>query len=461
MKTNLRLLTTSIFFLLLTTTNSSAMPTFSDAILSPFRVVASPFVWWRHGYENKVDEYKVEITYNLELDGKPLAVTRAINCEIYEGRLRSNRDGEKRLTRRAQRTVNQITYKIEGTGEVLILPIPGYCDIDSLDVNRKDKEEKPNQKKSFVRLSDKWIPSFSIAKFSKENPDQIDRIERIISPKYYESLNARIKLKSFEVQNSSNLEVLNPEVENRFLWIDGRSKSDKKNPWGRYKEEDKGVYAAFGVFIYPKEIWSKIPKINDFITKAINENPNEEMLYISSNEDKWKGIGIEEVVKEAQYYLADLQSNYSINRYFGENGVRGKTEVSLLAKTVADGYGIMMRDKDAEFGKGWTPIKGKEKEFEEIYKKSNYRDYYHSFTFNEKENLWEECKDKKGFLVIQRINDAQLINIRKKAYDLDSYALNSKFKINHNSYNTEGSLIYDKNSKSLIIPHANSATYLQ
>lgn len=433
------------------------MPTFSDAILSPFRVVARPFVWWRHGYENKVDEYKVEITYNLELDGKPLAITRAINCEIYEGRLRSNRDGEKRLTRRVQRTVNQITYKIEETGEVLILPIPGYCDIDSLDVNRKDKEEKPNQKKSFARLSDKWIPSFSIVKFSEENPDQIDRIERIISPKYYESLSARIKLKSFEVQNSSNLEALNPEVENRFLWIDGRSKSDKKNPWGRYKEEDKGVYAAFGVFIYPKEIWSKIPKINDFITKAINENPNEEMLYMSSNEDKWKRIGIEEAVKEAQYYLADLQSNYSMDRYFGGYGINEKEENSLSRELA---YREKLLEQKANHEK-WTLINGKENEWQELVKKSNYRDYYHPFTFNEKENLWEECKDKKGFLVIQRINDAQLINIRKKAYDLDSYAWNSKFKINHNSYNTGWSLIYDKNSKSLIIPHANSATYLQ
>ena len=433
------------------------MPTFSDAILSPFRVVAKSFVWWRHGYENKVDEYQVEITYNLELDGKPLIITRTINCEIYEGRFRSNRDGEKRLTRRAQRTVDQITYKIEETSEVLILPIPGYCDIDSLDVNRKDKEEKPNQKKSFARFSDKWISSFSIVKFSKENPDQIDRIERIISPKYYESPTARVKLKSFEVKDCSNLEALNPEVENRFLWIDGRSKSDKKNPWGRYKEKDKGVYAAFGVFIYPKEIWSKIPKINDFITKAINENPNEEMLYMASNEDKWKGVGIEEAVKEAQYYLADLQSNYSINRYFGGYGINEKEENSLSRELA---YREKLLEQKANHEK-WTLINGKEKEWQELVKKSNYRDYYHPFTFNEKENLWEERKDKKGFLVIQRINDAQLINIRKKAYDLDSYAWNSKFKINHNSYNTGWSLIYDKNSKSLIIPHANSATYLQ
>lgn len=160
MKMNLRLLTTSIFFLFLTTNNSNAMPTVSDVILSPFKAIAKPFVWWRYGYESKVDEYKVEITYNLELDGKPLTITRAINCEIYEGRFRSNRDGEKRLTRRAQRTVDQITYKIEETGEVLILPIPGYCDIDSLDVNRKDKEEKPNQKKSFLVFLINGFPLF-------------------------------------------------------------------------------------------------------------------------------------------------------------------------------------------------------------------------------------------------------------------------------------------------------------
>ncbi len=428
------------------------MPTVSDVILSPFK----------SGYESKVDEYQVEITYNLELDGKPLTITKAINCEIYEGKSKSNRDGEKRLTRRAKRTVDQITYKIEETGEVLILPIPGYCDIDSLDVNRKDKEEKPNQKKSFARLSDKWIPSFSIVKFSKENPDQIDRIERVISPKYYESSTTRIKLKSFEVKNGSNLEPLNSEIENRFLWIDGRSKSDKKNPWGLYKEEDKGVYTAFGIFIYPKEIWSKIPKINDFIAKAVKENPNEEILYLSNNEDKWKKIGIEEALKEAQYYLADLQSNYSINRYFGEYGIRGKTEVSLLAKTIADSYGIMVHDNNAEFGKGWIPIREKEKEFEEIYKKSNYRDYYHPFTFNEKDGLWEECsKDKAGVLIIQRINNIKLINIKEKAYDLDSYAWSSKFKINHGIYSTGWALIYDKNSKRLIISHANSATYLQ
>lgn len=68
--------TTSLFIFFLSTTNSQAIPTTSEILLSPLKVITKPLQWWLHGYENKVDEYKAEITYNLELDGKPLTITK-------------------------------------------------------------------------------------------------------------------------------------------------------------------------------------------------------------------------------------------------------------------------------------------------------------------------------------------------------------------------------------------------
>lgn len=444
MKANLKFLTTSIFCLFLTTTNSNSMPTVSDIILSPFKA----------GHESKVDEYKVEITYNLELDGKPLTITKAINCEIFEGRLRSNRDKIKRLTRRAEKTVHQITHKIEETNEVLVLPIPGKCDIDELDVDRVDTEEKPNQKKSFVRLPDKWIPSFSIVKFSKENSDQIDRVERVISPKYYESPNARIKPKSysFRVESedkpiSKNIEVLNPETDSRFYFINGKRSKLDKYPWGNYKEQDKGVYALFGVFIYPQEIWSKIPKVNEFITKITKENPSQDFFYMAEKDENWKGVG--EAIKEIR--------EVTIGEYSGFSDYNKFEEENSLSRAIAYYQNLLEKPKN-----DWRLVlkKGKEKEWNEIVKKSDYRDYYYPFL--EKENIWEIYDGSKGLLVIQKNNGWEK-NFKNDNSREFHYA--GSFKINNKIFmqdsKTGNMLFYNPTTKELILPADGHGIFLK
>lgn len=451
MKTNLKILTISIFCLLLTTTNSNSMPTVSDIILSPFKA----------GHESKVDEYKVEITYNLELDGKPLTITKAINCEIFEGRLRSNRDKIKRLTRRAEKTVHQITHKIEETNEVLVLPIPGKCDIDELDVDRVDTEEKPNQKKSFARFSDKWIPPFSIVKFSKENLDQIDRVERVISPKYYESPNARIKPKSYSIRAESedkpiskDIKVLNPETDSRFYFINGKRSSRDKYPWGNYKEQDKGIYVLFGVFIYPQEIWSKIPKVKEFISRISKENPNQDFFYMAEKDENWKGVG--EAIKEMRGVT--IREYSGLDDYFGDDDNK-----ILLAKTIAEGYGIMAHNKTTNLDKIWIPKPGKEKEFEEILKNSDYRDYYYPFIYKSEEKLWQIEEDKKGFLILQKTGDKEKWK-GDKSKSLEYHA-GGTFKINDQSFRqddkTGNMLFYNPKTKELIIPADGHGIFLK
>jgi hypothetical protein len=444
MKANLKFLTTSIFCLFLTTTNSNSMPTVSDIILSPFKA----------GHESKVDEYKVEITYNLELDGKPLTITKAINCEIFEGRLRSNRDKIKRLTRRAEKTVHQITHKIEETNEVLVLPIPGKCDIDELDVDRVDTEEKPNQKKSFARFPDKWIPTFSIVKFSKENLDQIDRVERVISPKYYESPNARIKPKSYSIRAESedkpiskDIKVLNPETDSRFYFINGKRSSRDKYPWGNYKEQDKGIYVLFGVFIYPQEIWSKIPKVKEFISRISKENPNQDFFYMAEKDENWKGVG--EAIKEMR--------EVTIGEYSGFSDYNKFEEENSLSRAIAYHQNLLEKPKN-----DWKLVlkKGKEKEWNEIVKKSDYRDYYYPFL--EKENIWEIYDGSKGLLVIQKNNGWEK-NFKNDNSREFHYA--GSFKINNKIFmqdsKTGNMLFYNPTTKELILPADGHGIFLK
>ncbi len=460
---NIKFLTVLIIFFLLTT-NSNAMPStkeiIKETLLFPLKVISKPLIWWRYGYERKTDEYKVEITYNLELDGKPLTIAKAINCEIYEGRFRSNRDGIKRQIRRAEKAVNQITHKIEETNEVLVLPIPGKCDIDELDVDRVDTEEKPNQKKSFVRLPDKWIPSFSIVKFSKENSDQIDRVERVISPKYYESPNARIKLKSysFRVESedkpiSKNIEVLNPETDSRFYFINGKRSSRDKYPWGNYKEQDKGIYVLFGVFIYPQEIWSKIPKVKEFISRISKENPNQDFFYMAEKDEKWKGVS--EVIEEIRRITIGAYSG--LDDYFGQYGINDIDPG--MARVLTWGTDIMRKREDGR----WVVANGKEKEWQEVVNKSNYRDYYYPFVYKSEKKLWQIEEGKKGLLILQRIDSGDAWKADNS--NSQEFSSSSEFKINKELFRqndkTGKMLFYNPKTKELIIPADGHGIFLK
>ncbi|OFW80270.1 MAG: hypothetical protein A2887_06030 [Alphaproteobacteria bacterium RIFCSPLOWO2_01_FULL_40_26] len=473
---SLRFLSLAIisFFLLLATNNSNAnaMSTVSQVLLSPLKIITKPFQWWRYGYENKTDEYKVEITYNLELDGKPLTVTKAINCEIYEGVFRWDSDGIKRPSRRVVESVRQITHKISETGEILILPIPGYCEVDkpfkeekTTDTNGKTKVKIipiPNQTKSFSKMGDKVIQSLAIVKFDKENPNRIDRIERVISPRVYESPSARVKLKSYSFTTETNLEPVDPKIENRFSWINGSAKSDKLPRWGTYKDEDKGVYVAFGMFKYPKEIWSKIPAVNDFITKVLDQTKGsrkrEDLLYLSSEDKKYQELGTEKALKDAKYYLAGMQSYNSLDRYFGSLGIN--EEEPWIAIFLAKGTNIRVKGEDKKM---FVP-REKENEWQQLVKNSNYRDYYHPFIFNKEEKIWEEAGDKKGWLLTEKINNPESISLRKNAYDVNTYGWNTKYKISGNLFEDKSGkmvLFYNSETKELILPDFVSATYLK
>lgn len=460
------------------------MPSVSDVVLFPFKVisyplkiVAKPFVWWRYGYERKVDEYKVEITYNVEFDNKPLTITRAINCEIFEGNFRWASDGIKRPSRRVVESVRQVTYKIPETGEILILPIPGYCQVD-----KPFKEEKvtskngktkvkiipiKNRTKSFSKLSDKVIQSPAIVRFNKDNPKEIDYIERIISPKLYESKHVRIKIKSFSFrieskEKSIDTQLVVPKIENRFAWINGESKSDKLPRWGTYLEEDKGAYAAFGMFKYPKEIWSKIPTINAFIVKILEQEKSakdqKDFLYISSENQHYQKLGVKKVLDDAKRYLVGQQSYNSLDKYFGGLGIN-EIDTSI-ARVMTIGTDIMKKEKSSK----WVVNEEKEVEWRKLVRKTNYRDYYSPFIFNEKERAWEEAEGKKGLLIINKVQDAELINIRKSAYDVNMYVWNSEYKFCGNIFeNKTGmiALIYDVITKELILFSSDSATYLK
>ena len=473
MKMNLKLLITSIFFLLLITTNSNAMPTVSEVILSPFKIITKPLQWLLIGWENKVDEYQVEITYNLEFDGKPLTVTKAINCEIYEGKIKNSGYGMKMPTRRVMESVNQIIHKIEETNETLILPVPGYCVVDEPYKEEKTADKKvkiipiSNQKKLFGKFSDKMIMSLAIVKFSKENPDQIDRIERVLSPKYYQSENARIKLKSYNTRVatkenpiSADIEMVNPEIESRFSWINGKalgySSMDEKYPFGNYKPQDSGVYATFGVFVYPEEIWSKIPKVGEFIYKIARENPSQDFFYLAQKDKKLAGM--EEVVESARYYMTKGGSVSSIiDSYFGVWGINDPEPWAAIF--LARGTGIRIKGED---GKMFVP-KEKEKEWNELVKKSNYRDYYHPFTYNDKEKLWEVYGGKKGWMVMQKLNDGSYLGGKAIAASSES-GFNMKFKINNHNFSgdqTNLMIFYNPKTKEITIPATGFGVFLK
>jgi hypothetical protein len=455
-------------FVIQSQNNANAMK-ISEVLTLPFKVITKPIQWWQYGWERKTGEYKTKITYDLKYNNKAIKVSKVIDCTIYEGSFKWQNDGIRRPSRKVVRSVNQVTYEIAETGEILILPIPGYCFVDKPFEEEKttDKNGKtqvkiipiPNKTRSFVELKKEVIQSLAIVKFKKENPSEIDYIERIISPKLHFSENVPIKIISTSVevetkQNPIEEKSVDPNIENRFSWINGDSKSDKLPRWGTYKDEDKGVYSAFGMFKYQKEIWSKVPKLDKFISKVLelekgNES-QEDLIYLSYDNEKYQEIGIKDAIKDAKYYLAGLQSYYSLDRYFGRLGIAGDTEVSILAKTIADGDGIMevIKGKDIYLGQKWVPKKGKEGEFQEIYKKSNYRDYYHPFTYNEKEKIWEESLGRKGVLMIYRVSNGNQSDIKRTG----KFRMFSDCKIKNKIFDKKAEfMIYDKINQELIL----------
>ena len=438
--------------------------TVGEIVTYPFKIIAKPIQWWRYGWEKKVDEYKVEITYDLKFDNKPLTITKAINCEIFEGVFRWDSDGIKRPSRRVVESVRQITHEITKTGEVLILPIPGYCTVDKpfreKKVTTKNGKVKTeiipikNQTKSFSKLSDKVIQSPAIVKFSKENPKQIDYIERIISPKLYESKHAKIKIKSFSFRVESkempiNTKLADPKIENRFAWINGEAKTNKLPRWGTYKDEDKGIYSAFGMFKYPKEIWSKIPTINDFITKVLDQAKNskkqKDLIYFSYDSKEYQELGVAKVIKDAKRYLADLQSYHSLDRYFGKYGIN-EVDTSV-ARIITIGTDIMKKEGNGKW------VVAKEMEWRQLVKNSNYRDYYYPFIFNKKERIWEEAEDKKGLLLIYRTSDGKNANSNITVY----HRTTGDFKIKNRKFDkkTEFMLYDSRNEELILVPDGN------
>lgn len=468
----LKILTLTTILFIIPTTNLNAMPTVSEVLLSPLKIITKPIQWLRYGWENKVDEYKVQITYNLEFDGKPLIITKAINCEIFEGSFRPDNDGIRRPTRRVSATVDQITHKISETGEILILPVPGYCVVDKshkeekiTDKNGKTKLEITpiaNKTKSFGKFTNDVIMSLAIAKFDSKN--HLERIERVLSPKYYDSENARIKLISYEAKAEDDnnpidkqIPIATPEIDNRFSWIDGIYKREKKT---YYQSDDKGVYSAFGAFIYPKEIWSKIPIVNDFITKAIKFYPDQETICITRDDKNFTKEEINKSLNETYRYLADIQSFYNIKRYFGSRGINGGVEASILAKTIAESYGLMVTTKGKTLAEMmWIPKLGKEKEFAEIYKKSNYRDYYHPFTYNHQEKLWEVDESGKGLLLIEKVSDGKNFNNK----DSGEFRTFGRFKIKEGTYGDKVSdtILYNNITKELSLITTGHQFYLK
>ncbi len=438
--------------------NSSPAPSISDVIFSPFKIIAKPYIWWRYGYENKVDEYKVEITYNLEFDGEPIVIKKAIACEIYEGVFRSDRDGVRKPTRRVEESVNQILYKVEKTGEILILTVPGHCVVDKAYKVEKDNDGKErivgveNETRGFEKFSDKVIMSLAIVKFCKENSDQIDRIEKVISPQYYELPNARIKLKSYNTTTDTKLEIVDPKIESRFSWIDGKLNFEKGNDWGFYKDEDKGVYAAFGVLKYPKEIWSRIPLVNNFIARL--EKTDSEIIYIDDKNSNWERENYAEVFEEIKK-LSRGPNEETLSDHIGSYGINELS--SSIARSIGQSTDILEKNAKGTL----SAKKNKEKEWEELVKKSNFRNYYHPFFFDEKTGIWEEDVDAKGLLVMQKINDPQSIEIAQKSYNFERYGWNIKAKINQNIYKKNKFLIYDAKTKVLTVAKYNAAIYLK
>lgn len=454
-----------ILFLLLPL-QANAEITAGDILFFPLRVITKPIIWAFYGFEYKSGNYNVEITYNLELDGKPLKITNAINCQIYEGSARSLGDGIKRPSRRVVENTRQITHYLEETNEILILPVPGYCEVDAPYLEEEITDPKTNKKeikitavenktKSFAKFTDQMVMSFAFAKLDKNNENKVTRIERVVSPKYYEMPNARIRLKSYEFTTETNLEAIDSKIANRFAWINGESLDPSRATWGTYKAEDKGAYMNFGVFKYPKEIWSRIPVINDFVTKIVKDNPKENLIYVGEKDKGYEEL--EMVFENIKHYLRDT----NVNRFFGRLGI-GEKDDNSLSRGIGY-YEKLFENKKKAWevsGPGWTLIPSKEKQFKEIAKISNFRDYYHPFIFHQDINEWVEYEGGEHLLVLERARNPQSVIIE----DLKGtgiYIWSSHFEFNGIYYKiNSSSIIYNKSTNELIIPSANSATFL-
>jgi hypothetical protein len=208
------------------------------------------------------------------------------------------------------------------------------------------------------------------------------------------------------------------------------------------------------MFKYPKEIWSKIPTVNEFITKVLDQTKDsknqEDLLYLSAENENYQELGVEKALKDAKFYLVNSQSYNSLDRYIGSYGIAGDVERSLLAKMIADGHGIMMRNSKAKLGKGWVVKKGEEKEFQKIYGISNYRDYYYPFIFNKEEKWWEEAEDKKGWLLIERTVSRN--NLNNNDVPQGEFRSIGRFKIGKRRYEKrEEFFLYNLKSAELVI----------
>lgn len=438
---------------------------FSDVLLFPLKVATKPIVWALYGWEYELDDYNVEIVYNLDLDGKEVVIKDAIKCTIYEGSFKSSNDGIRRPTRRVEENTRFITHYLQQTNEILILPVPGYCYVDEpyeekvlIDPKTNKKEVKitaiKNKTKSFVKLKDEVILSFAFVKLDKDDNNKVTRIERVVSPKYYKMPDARIRLRSYSFTTDTDLKAIDSEVANRFSWINGESLSDKLPTWGSYKKEDRGVYVNFGIFRYPKEIWSRIPVVNDFINKIANDeiNKGKDLIYVTVKDKRYQEV--QEVFEEIQRLLTDSR----VGGFFGRFGINtDDSPLIAIYLDLAQEKKIRQKGKD---GRMFIPEENK-KQWSELLKISNFRDYYHPFIFDQDLNEWLEYKEGKHLLVIERIKDPKSIII-EELKNTGRYMWSSDFEFSGNYYkNRPSAIFYNKLTKELIIPNSNAAVFLK
>ena len=419
--------------------------TVGEIVTYPFKLIAKPFSWIKHGSVKKVDEYKVEVTYKLEFEGKPLIIKKAIQCDIYEGKQRSVHDGIKYPYRKAVRLNTHINHYLEN-GEILVFKNPVICKVDKAYTAKTWKEKSalrgtvfkaditklPNKTKSFEPLDEGYIPSIAIVK----NKNNVEFIERVISPKYYEKQDAEIKFKSITLKNGSSLE---PDKEDsRFSWIDDSDSFE-------HLRKDNGLYVAFGVFKFPKQIWSKIPKINEFIDKIEKSNPKKGFFAMSRRLTKVDGVDLKEIFKEI--YDVNILGIYDIEQIGSYSDIHG----------IGKANHIRYKGKKLETGNFKSII---------AVKNHNYRDYYHPFTFDENGNVWNISNNNKGKLIVQKIQNPKLIKLGTKVILKDSeYRWDARFKLFNEIFvkneETGAMIFYDVKSKELIYPHANLAINLK
>ncbi len=420
--------------------------TVGEIVTYPFKLIAKPFDWIKNGSIKKVDNYKVEVKYEIDFKGRPLTIKKAVRCDIYEGKQRSVHDGIKYPYRKAVTANRHITHYLD-SGEALVFKNPVICKVDKAYTAKKwwvkgnvwrkgygkaEITKIPNKTKSFEPLDKDYIPSIAIVK----NKDNVEFIERVISPKYYEKQDAEIKFKSITLKNGSSLE---PDKEDtRFYWIDD---SDENN----HLKQDEGLYTAFGVFKFPKQIWSKIPKINEFIDKIEKSNPNKGFFAMSRRLTKVDGGDLEEIFKEMDE--SDILGGYNISQIG-----------SSFSQHINKVYNIRYRGKKLKTGGAYKSILA--------VRDHNYRDYYYPFIFDEKDNLWNISDSNKGKLIIQKIKNPKLITLGPKIILQDSqHPWNARFSLFDNIFlksGTTGAMIfYDVKSKELIYPHTNLAINLK